>query len=438
MNTLASMGSDLAVNEYISWSQNSDVNIKTSAYNAMARSGNALAISGPVRCCKSEYPTNGNRQESTASLAYLCKLLLGKKVMLKRWRRYAGWLCQNAMMILLYSTKLMLFNTIVSFQGIEAMGSVFQAAASPLAEYRSAAIMMTLGIPGKEVTQKWIAFFPKASPEAKAVIITMFGIRKDEAALPLVTKSLSDQNQNVRTEAAEAVVRLGGDETVNSLINYMLLFSSTQDQEAAKSAFKTAAGNLQMSLLVPVLKDGNQAARKTAIELLAWSKGNQYFSEILPYTSSTDEAVRSAAFKALASLSEPDNQDKLIDLLAVTENEVYIADIQAALAAAAGKISDPERRSAKLLQAMSGKVKKEKIIPVLAKTGGHEALAVVLKEFENGNSDMRDICFNTLMNWSDYSASSALYEICASGNKTFEAPAFDGYLRQISTSELAR
>ena len=29
---------------------------------------------------------------------------------------------------------------------------------------------------------------------------------------------------------------------------------------------------------------------------------------------------------------------------------------------------------------------KIKIIPVLAKTGGREALAVVLKEFENGNS----------------------------------------------------
>ena len=53
-------------------------------------------------------------------------------------------------------------------------------------------------------------FFPKASQEAKPEIITMFGIREDEAALPLVTKSLSDQNQNVRKEAAEAVVRLGG------------------------------------------------------------------------------------------------------------------------------------------------------------------------------------------------------------------------------------
>ena len=84
------------------------------------------------------------------------------------------------------------------------------------------------------------------------------------------------------------------------------------------------------------------------------------------------------------------------------------------------------------LNAMAGKIQKEKIIPVLAKTGGREALTIVLKEFENGNSEMRDICFKTLTDWTDYSASSALYEICASRNKTFEGPAFEGYIRQIS------
>ena len=79
---------------------------------------------------------------------------------------------------------------------------------------------------------------------------------------------------------------------------------------------------------------------------------------------------------------------------------------------------------------------RKKIIPVLAKTGGREALAAVLKEFENGNPEMRDVCFKTLTAWRDYSASSALYEICASGNKTFEAPAFEGYVRQIRSADL--
>ena len=43
MNTLALMNSDIAVNEYISWSANNDLNIKSSAYNALARSGSPQA-----------------------------------------------------------------------------------------------------------------------------------------------------------------------------------------------------------------------------------------------------------------------------------------------------------------------------------------------------------------------------------------------------------
>ena len=65
-----------------------------------------------------------------------------------------------------------------------------------------------------------------------------------------------------------------------------------------------------------------------------------------------------------------------------------------------------------------------------------EALKIVLNEFENGNADIRDICFKTLLDWKDYSAYSALFEICASGNKTYEGPAFEGYVRQIKSADL--
>jgi len=283
---------------------------------------------------------------------------------------------------------------------------------------------------------KWIKYFPKAIPAAKPEIITMLGIRGDEMSLPLITASLSDPDFNVRKEAAEAVVKVGGNQTINSLINYMLVFSDTPDQEAAKSTLKTVMGSDNMSLLIPVLKQGNPAASKTVIELLAWNKDNQYFSEVLHFTSSTDISVKTAAFKALADLAGPNDQGKLIDVLKLNDNPEYVADIQIALAAAACKISAPEMRSSSILKAMEGKNQTEKLIPALAKTGGREALAFVLKEFENGDSQMRDICFKTLTNWKDYSASSALYEICASGNKTFEDPAFEGYVRQIKSATL--
>ncbi len=130
------------------------------------------------------------------------------------------------------------------------------------------------------------------------------------------------------------------------------------------------------------------------------------------------------------------DQEKLISLLAATNNAAYITDIQTAIADAAAKIPEPEKRSSEILKALDSKELKVKLIPVLSKTAGSKALEVVLNEFENGTSDMREVCFKTLADWKDYSASSALYLICASGNKTYEGPAFKGYVSQISTADL--
>ena len=144
---------------------------------------------------------------------------------------------------------------------------------------------------------------------------------------------------------------------------------------------------------------------------------------MFPFTSSSDDVLKKASVKALSDLAGPDDQEKLIELLSTNENPEYINDIQNAVAIAANKTPEPDKRAAMVLHAMLDN-NKDKIIPILSKIGGSDALSTVLKEFENGNSDIRDVCFKTLTRWKDYSASSALYEICASGNKTFEETSF--------------
>jgi HEAT repeat protein len=434
MNALASMKSQIAVNEYIIWASGSDLNVKASAYNALAQSGSPLAYPVLSKAAK-DVSYRWEHTGATASLLNYAKVI-AQNGDIKTMDKICKLIISKCNDNLTIQNKTVALDTYVSFHGINAMPDLLRAAAHANDKYRNAAMRMSLSIPGTEVVKKWIEYFPKAIPDAKPEIITMLGIRGDEMALPLITASLSDQNPAVRHEAAEAVVKISGKQSINSLINYMLVFSSTDDQEAAKSALMTVAGSDDMRFLIPVMKDGSPAARKSAIELLAWNKDNKYFSDILPYSSSSDEVVKTAAFKALAGLAGPSDQDKLIELLASTENQAYIADIQSALAVAACKISDPEKRSAVILKSMDSGIQKEKLIPVLAKTGGREALVVVLKEFENGNPGMRDVCFKALTGWRDYSASSALFEICESKNKTYEGPAFDGFVRQIRSSDL--
>jgi HEAT repeat protein len=434
MNNLALKNSQIAVNEYITWSSTRDVNIRASALNALAQSGSPLAYPVLLKAARDV----GYRWEATGATSSLLNYanMVGQHGDIKTMDLICMLVISKCDDNITIQNKIVALDIYVNFHGISAMPLLISAAEHSNINYRNAAIQKSLSISGSDVVRKWIEYFPKAIPAARPEIIGMLGRRSDQLALPLVTTSLSDNDMNVRREASIAIVRLSGSKSLAALIDYMMKFSSESDQVAAKSALMSVCGSDNIFHLVPVLKSGNTAAKKSAIELLAWNKSTEYFSDILPFTSSTEEALKSAAMKALADISDPSDISKLIELLAVTDKQDYITDIQSAIVASANKISDPEKRSSAILQAMESKVQKERIIHVLAYTGGREALKTVITEFENGNADTRDICFKTLSEWKDYSVSSAFYAICASGNKTYEGPAFEGFVKQIKSADL--
>ncbi|MDQ1332070.1 MAG: hypothetical protein QG576_104, partial [Bacteroidota bacterium] len=432
MNALASLKSDEAVNEYIIWSSDENLNTKASAYNALAQSGSPLAYPVLMSAAKSKLYRWESTGATAALLTYakvtgqngdvktadkICKLLISK--------------CNDKSNIQNKTAALEIYS---GFHGVNAMPYILKAASHTDNRYRNAAINMSAAIHGNDVVKKWIGFFPKAMPEAKPEILRLLGDRGNELALPVISSSLSNSDPSVRSAAASAIAKLNGNKSVPDLIEYLLRFDNASDQEAAVSAFKSVSGNDEILLLRRVLKDGSTAAKKSAIDLIGWNGNNTLFPEIMPFTSSPDEQVRAAAFKALASLAGPEDQEEMISLLSKNDDPEYISYIQDAIVNAANETADPAKRSSVILKAIAVTDNKEKLIPVLAKTGGREALALVLNEFENGNRDMRTVCFKALTSWCDHSASSALYDICASGNKTYQTPSFDGYVKQIKTA----
>ncbi len=323
-----------------------------------------------------------------------------------------------------------------SLHGGAAFPLIIKAASHPDNKYRNAAIRMTGTLDQTLVAEKWSAYFPKAAPDAKAEILTMLGKTGNKEALPLLTKALDDPSGKVREAAVEALSSVSGRDAIPHLISFMKKYQGEDDQLSAVNAFMTVATGSDMSMVSELLKEGSPSARKSAVDLLAWKRNEQSFKEVLPFTSDADESVRKSAFSALTVLACADDQDEIIKLLGNTSNQVYIPELQKALAYAAGKVKDPEKRSSEILKSLNDPALKKKLIPVLSETGGRNALSAVLSEFENGDPDMRTLCFKTLSAWKDYSASSALYEICASGNKNYEEQAFNGYVQQIKKANV--
>ena len=441
MNHLASIGSGLAVNEYIKWASTGDASIRTSAYNALAMSGSPQAnpvLSDAAKKASYKWEPTGSVE---AFLNYAG--VVGKKGNIKSSDKICKLVISECDEQINIQYKTLALEIYVGLHGIDAMKNLQTAVSHPNKQYRNSALLISLKIPGNEVINRWVSFFPKAIPAARPELISLFGISGDKNALPLVEASLSDADPVVRSEAAHTLVKINGSKAIPSLTGYMIKFSGASDQEAGISALMTLLDKETIPNLLPVLKDGSPEAKKSAIELFSWNRDNQYFPIVLQYASSSDAEVKSAAIKALQNLAGQNDQGQLIELLKTTSDPGMIVDLQAALAAAAVRNPEKEKRSDFLLKAIGSGLKesevntiKIKVIPVLAKTGGKEALQLVTKEFEGGNAEMRNACFSALINWSDHSASSSLYEICASGNKTFEEPAFDGYLKQIRAGRI--
>jgi HEAT repeat protein len=442
MNALAFMNSVIAVNEYIMWSSNISVNIRASAYNALARSGSPQAYPVLLKAAR-EVKFRWEHTGAVASLLTFARVA-GENGDVKTLDRICKLVIARCNDKITMQNKIAALTVYTGIHGKNAMNELLKATGHPDKKYRNAALNLSLSIPGTDVVQTWVNFFPRAIPEARPEIITMLGIRGDMISLPLLNTSLSDADPAVRTETAYALAKISGSEAIPALLGYMTGFTSSIDQAAVRAALMSVMKSEDTKLLRPVLTTGPEPARKTAVEILAWSKLNEYITDVIPLTSSGDESVRSAAFKALATLAVPENRHELIILLSTTDDKAYLSDIQSALTSASALMPDAERRSDLLISAFvkntlrldpPGLVSlKMKIIPVLADIGGREAMAVVLKEFEEGTPEMREVCFRALSSWRGYSAASALFEICASRNKTYEGPAFDGYLIQVRTA----
>jgi HEAT repeat protein len=434
MNALALMKSSIAIDEFIAFASDKNVNTRAAAYNALAMSGSPKAYKILLNAAKSfkfrwdmtgstssllKYAGNVAQNGDIKTMDKICKL-----VMLK---------CNDGLTL---QNKTAALETYVFFHGIDAMPLILKSAENSDYKFRNAAINMTSLIKGDEVVSRWVSYFPDAMPEAKPEIIRMLGSRGNPLASPLLESCLTNFDSTVRSEAAYSVAKIVGKESAPYIVRYLADFNTPSDQEAAQDAWKTIAGSKEMPLLKPLLVTGSTSAKKSAIELIAWSRNNSFLNDIMTFTSSSDESLKQAAFKALPALSGPEDQNALLGLLASTSDKEYISDIQDALSSAAGKISDPSKRSAEILKAINGTIPSEKLIPVLGKTGGNEALAVVLREFKTGTPAIKENCFKALSTWPDYSASSALYEICVSENGNYKDQAYKGYVQQVRDANI--
>lgn len=432
MISLAETFPGTTVEPYLLWYNKGNTAEKSAALYALASTG----APGAAEILTGAAAAASYRRDQTdavrALLLYARNIGLAGEV--KKMERIASLVMDVSQAPEASSQRLAAMSVIAEVKGSDALGMLLQAAGDTDVAIRVGALRLASAIKGSDATKKWINRYGKVAPEAKADILFMLGERGDELAVPLMMKALDDPSREVSSSALTALARLQGRKAVEPLLSWIVKYGSEEGHRAAASALTTILDSTSIRMVADRLPESSGQATVTLIRLLAWSGDTHYFKTVLPYTTSDDLAIRAAALTSLSSLGSWNDQPAIIKLLGTATDRAEVTQLQQALLGAAMRHDDPERRSYLILQALDKGAEKAKLIPMLAVTGGDEALKKVAHDFDNGDAATRDICFDALAHWKDHSAAGVLMEIAASGNKTFGMPAFDAYMRMVAAA----
>jgi HEAT repeat protein len=319
----------------------------------------------------------------------------------------------------------------------KALPDLLAAADSPDGRFRAAALEMAMSIPGTEATARWAEKAASSPPEVRAAILSMLGRRGDPAALPAVREALGDPDRTVRLAAIPAAVRLGGAGVLPGIFPY---FNSSDagEVETAKQAVLGFEAGLVVSEAVRRMDQASPAGRAALIGILAEKGARDRVDLVFGHAASSEPVVREAAMEALAKLAGESDLSRLLELLFTAADSEETVRLQKAVAAAAGRNPDPERRADALIGLMmkAPAARKAAILKVLPRVGGSGALRAVIDETLDKDPQVQTAAVYALSQWPDLKAADELLRIASTTtDKKHLLLALEGYVRLVNGSD---
>ncbi len=321
--------------------------------------------------------------------------------------------------------------------GPRALPDLLAAAGSPDHRFRGSALVLAENIPGREATLAWVEKATSAAPDVRADVVAMLGQRGDAAALPLVRESLRSPEESVRLAAIPAATRLGGEAALPDLLP---LLGPAGPKEAA--ALKAALLGYPAALVVPeavrLVDSTPLPARAVLIEVLGEKGARGEVERMFRLAEDQDPAIRGAALSALGKLCGDAELPRLVPMLELATDASDVVRLQEAVAAAARRNPDEERRGDALIDLLkaaspAGKVA---IVKVLTRVGGPKALAAAAGEAASPDPAVQSAAIESLARWPDPAAADELMRVASSTqNREHFRSAVQGYVRMVGRSD---
>ncbi len=286
--------------------------------------------------------------------------------------------------------------------------------------------------------EEWVKLLNKSNdPEVQKELLYLFSQLSDKSVSEEVKNFLDNKNTGVRDEALMSYTLINGPEALPVIIDFMKSHSSVEDAIAAENVLAITTGKDNSDKLINAYGSLTPAMQIAALNILGSKLITGADKLMLEAINSEDKEVQKAAFKNLKFVVTDKDLDVLLNKFAACRNDEFRKNLGEAVVMAVFVSDNSEKAEQKVLEFINGKPDKASYIGILAGLGGQKAVEVVSNLYKTGDNKVRKEALDALATWSDNSALSELYDICAGNSPdSHKTKAFKAYVMHVAKSDM--
>lgn len=294
---------------------------------------------------------------------------------------------------------------------------------------REAAMEILPRVKSQAVTKKLIDKAGVATGATKAALISVLGRCGDKSAAATVMAAMDDKDLVVAYAAMQAAARLAPRDVMTVLTARMRSADSARIG-MAKSVLDGLRADGFDRAVAAAMADASAPGKAALLDLLAARGATAQSKVVFGALEDSDQAVRAAAARALATVTVPaDIVRVLTQMLAATDEQQRIA-IQGVVVSLARKGPGPGCVLDALAKADA--TQRPLLLGTLARIGGADGLAVVMKDLASGDAGTTDAAARALADWQGPEAIEPLLKLAGrTDNKVHHVLALRGIVRLV-------
>ncbi len=322
-------------------------------------------------------------------------------------------------------------------RGTDAVPRIVEAIRSSDPEVRASAIDLAGTLNGRDAARVFAGIVPSLPPDAQELLVRALstgGYPESASAIALATKS---EHEGVRAAAFEALGTIGDASHVDILLEAAAA-GGGRVEEAARASLTRLRGGDANGAIARAVSSGEPRTRVAGIRALAARRASSAFGEIHRLAADDDASVRAEAIRALGALASESDLGALVALAVQPKATADRPAAEEAVAAAFGRVADPEKQAGGVLAALSGAPAEARpaLLRLLGKAGTSGALRALLGALKDEDAAARDAAVRVLAGWRDAAPAEELLSLARSlPDATGKAVALEGYVRMAGLSK---